>query len=442
MVDSQLLREERPAEGASELEEILARANALFRAEGSQSLDGSVAEKIEELQHYDVLAMDRVAAIMAWGRSGSVLLASYLDGHEDVIMLPELCGWRLHAFTERYPSLPLTDKLLAYPAFASKLAPFFEGNFAISPRQYFAAVQAIAASSDRWPREFLESRRAFIVFAHIAYTLALGRRPTSSRPLIVYAQHDADRVAARHLVEDFPQAKFIHTVRDPISSCDRSFHQLLDTVAERHTYLAYSVLEFLTDSQRDRPQPGMELRTRAIRFEDLHCDIAGTMSNVADWLGIPYRATLLDSTFNGIPYLVTRDGVTWSGPRPQQAQRQASHLWPKDRALLFVLFYENFVQWHYPCPRILKHLLVRCLLLTSLVLPMKMEIVAAKQIWKRSVLPSLRRRNFARAMKSLAGIGLCRMKIIRLFVSVFFQRCAHDTKLLPVDPKQTTEPLG
>ena len=57
------------------------------------------------------------SAILMWGRSGSLLLASYLDGHEDVIMLPELCGWRLYEFFERFQSLPLRDKLIAYPAF-------------------------------------------------------------------------------------------------------------------------------------------------------------------------------------------------------------------------------------------------------------------------------------------------------------------------------------
>ena len=74
-----------PANLTSDPEEILLRANALFRAEQSKDLRGVIAEKIEDLRHYDVLAMDRVVAIMMWGRSGSLLLASYLDGHEDVM---------------------------------------------------------------------------------------------------------------------------------------------------------------------------------------------------------------------------------------------------------------------------------------------------------------------------------------------------------------------
>ena len=39
-------------------EEILLRADTLFGAEGSKDLEGGVAEKISDLRHYDVLAMD------------------------------------------------------------------------------------------------------------------------------------------------------------------------------------------------------------------------------------------------------------------------------------------------------------------------------------------------------------------------------------------------
>ncbi len=182
---------------AAESEEILLRAHALFRAEQSKDLRIVIAEKIEELRHYDVLAMDRVAAILMWGRSGSLLLASYLDGHEDVMMLPETCGQRLYDFFERYPVVALARQISRLYRPSSRTYPsFFEGDFAISPAQYYAAVQAILEFYGNWPADFLESRRAFFLFVHIAYNLALGRRPASSHPLIVYAQHAWDNVVA------------------------------------------------------------------------------------------------------------------------------------------------------------------------------------------------------------------------------------------------------
>jgi hypothetical protein len=432
----QLLREPiRPANLTFNPEDILLRANTLFSAAQAKDLRDVIADKIGELRHYDVLAIDRVAAILMWGRSGSLLLSSYLDGHEDVLMLPELCGWRLYEFFECYQSLPLRDKLIAYPAFEPNYTRFFDGDFAISPAQYYAAVQAILEAYGNWPSEFLESRRAFFLFVHIAYNLALGRRPATSRPLIVYAQHARDNAVARQLVEDFPRAKFIHTIRDPISSCNGQFNYLLDELAERHLHLPYSVLHFLAN--QDRPQVGMESRTRAIRFEDLHIDTAETIGDLAHWLGLPYEATLLHSTFNGIPYVVTRDGKTWSGRRLEQSQRQSRYLSLTDRALLFALLYENFVDWQYPCPKVYGHRIGRCLMVVSVLFcPMKMEIIGARAIFKRRILPALRRGKITRVAKSLGAIGLVRLKIMWLLVSVVFRRCAHPPVLVQLHHKQ------
>jgi hypothetical protein len=425
-----------PTIQTTEREEILVRANARFQAERAKDLNAVIAQKLENLERYDVLAMDRLVAILSWGRSGSLLLSSYLDGHEDVITLPELCGWKLYEFFDRYQALPLHDKLLAYPEYDRFLITFFEGPFAISPMNYFAAVHAILAFYDKWPANFRESRRGFFLLTHIAYDLALDRSPAaSSRPFIVYAQHLENSVTAKYLVEDFPQTKFVHAIRDPITTCDRTFQYFFGTLPDKNILLPYSVLDSLT--RDDRPQPGMESRTQAVRLEDLHRDPAETIRDLSDWLGLRYRATLLESTFNGIPYVVTSDGKAWSGRRLEQVHRHSRYLSVKDRALLYALFYENFVDWRYPYPRSFRHRLIRWIALASLFpFPMKTEMVGAHAVWKRRILPSVRERNILRAIKSLGAIGLCRLKIIRLLLSVFLRRWAHPPTLLKVDDKR------
>jgi len=424
-------------------EEILLRTQALFRAEPSKDLRGIIAAKIQDLQYYDVPAMDRVAAILSWGRSGSLLLSSYLDGHDDVMMLPELCGERLYEFFERHRWLPWHDKLIAYAAFEPDYPQLFDGDFAISPTQYYASVQAILKFFGNWPAEFLESRRAFFLFVHIAYNLSLGRRPASSHPLIVYALHAVNDLVAKYVAEDFPQAKFVHTIRDPLSSCNGMFRFLFGALAQSfpRTYILapYSSLCCLVD--KDRAHFGMESRTRTIRLEDMHRDTADTIRDLSDWLGLAYQATLLDSTFNGIPYVVTRDGKAWSGRRLEQTQRNSWNLSRADRALLCALFYENFVDWDYPCPKIVGYPIVRCIVFISLfLLPMKMEIIAARAIFKRRILPSVRQGDISHAIRCLIGIGFCRLKIIWLLAPAFFRRCACGTALLHVDRKRP--PLG
>jgi Sulfotransferase family len=428
-----------PARQTTNSEELMRRATALFRAVESEDLQGIVAAKIEELQYYDVLGMDRAVSIMSWGRSGSLLLSSYLDGHDDVLTLPELSGERLYEFFERYQCLPWRDKLIAYAAFEPDYPRFFEGDFAISPDQYYAAAQAIAEFYSKLPPAFLESRRAFFLFVHIAYNLALGRRPSTSRPLIAFALHALDDAVARYVVEDFPRAQFVHTVRDPISSCNGMFRFLFaalnDNFPRTYVLAPYSAICCLTNT--DRPHCGMESRTRTVRLEDLHRDPAETMRALADWLGLPHQATLLDSTFNGIPYIVTSDGKAWSGRRVEQIQRKSWDLSRKDRALLFALFYENFVEWDYPCPKMFGHPTVRFFVFVSLLLvPLKMESIAARAIFERRILPSLRHGNISHVFRCLFGIGFCRLKMIWLLGPAFFRRFVFGAALLQVEHKQ------
>jgi hypothetical protein len=365
--------------------------------------------------------------------------------------LPELASQRLYEFFDSYRLLTWSDKLIAYAAFEPDYPRFFDGDFAVSPAQYYAAVQAIVEFYGIWPREFLESRRAFFLFVHVAYHLALGRKPAGAHSVIVCAQHEWCNLMATYLVEDFSQAKFVHTIRDPISSCDSMFHFLLGSVDERvpRTYILapYSALCCLTN--KDRPHFRMESRTRTIRFEDLHSKTSDTMRDLADWLGLPYQPTLFDSTFNGVPYLNTQDGKTWSGRRLEQVERRSRHLSPKDRSLLFTLFYENFLDWDYPCPKIFGNPIIRFMVFASLfLLPMNTEIIAAQAVFKRRILPSLRHGNIWRAMMSLLAVGFCRLKLIGLLVPAFFERCAHPTTLLQIDRQQQPElpptelPLG
>jgi len=379
--------------------------HALLGVEDTKDAQSLIADKIEMLRHYDVLNMNRALAVCFWGRSGSMLVASYLDGHKDVVLLPTTRSMGIYAFFERYQSLSLRDKLMGYPSFSKD---FFQGDFPIAAADYYAAVAAIFKVYGDSPAQLLETRRAFFQFLHVAYSLALNRRPATPQPLMVYAQHFTESTLAQRFIEDFPQAQFLYTVRDPISAFDRMFEQWFKYNSRE---AASWVVSHLTKS--DHAAPGMEARTRTIRFEDMHTKTAETMYRLADWLNISHDATLLQSTFNGIPYVVERAGTTWSGPRPEQAARSCRNVAFTDRALLFALFYKNFIAWQYSCPKIFGHPLVRGLTLALVwIVPMKIEIIGARATLKGQVLPSLRRKDFSAAFKSLLRIVRCRLVIM------------------------------
>jgi hypothetical protein len=415
-----------PMRGVFPAQELmLRRARALLQAEEDKGVQSLVPGMMEDIRRFDVAGMERAVAIIACGRSGAELVASFLDGHDDVIMLPTLQGDRIYQFFERYESLSLHDKLIAYPVFSADFihSDFFQGAFPIGAAGYYAAVKAVFEVHGNSAQGFLESRRAFFQFLHVVYCVALGRRPASPRPLIVYPQHGWNDQLARRFVEDFPQARFIHTVRDPITNCGRFFDyriKMTDLYREPALIPAYVIWNL---SRRDVPHRGMESRTLAIRFEDLHLHPEKTMRAVANSLGLPYQPSLLESTFNGVPWIVRRGTSSWSGARAEQAVRDSRNISVTDKGLLYALLYEGFVAWNYPCPKIFKHSVVRLLYCALvLIIPMKMEFIAAHEFIKK--LPTLRDGRLRYAFKGPVNILICRFAIMSIVIVDLCRRLA------------------
>ncbi len=402
-------------------DELLERARAFFGAEWAGAPDALTARRLSDIRHFDLAGMQRVAAICAWGSSGSLLLASYLDGLDDVIMLPAYTGSALYAFFDNYRSLPLRDKLLIYPFLdEGHFKFFFQGEHSVTCTEYFAAVNAGCEVYRDSPAEFLESRRVFIRLLHVVYSVALGRLPAGPRPLIVYQQHAPNEAQARYLVEDFAEVRFIHTVRDPITNCSRLFEQSFKVGGAR---AAGNVIMVLTT--QDAPHVDMESRTLAVRFEDLHLRVGETMSNVVDWLGLPYRPSLLESTFSGRPWMVTRGTTSWSGAQPAQAAPDWRNVSFTDRCLLYAVLYEDFAAWNYRCPTIFRHAPVRiltCLLL--LLIPMRMEVILARR--------ALSSRDMREMGKGLVRFCIGRAQIMLLLGVDLYRRLTSRTRVLPL----------
>jgi hypothetical protein len=419
--------------------EMLLRARTLLRAHEDRGLQDLVAGKVEEVGRFDVPGMQRIVAIIACGRSGADLLASYLDGHDEVLMIPPLGADRIYQFFERYRTLSLHDKLIAYPVFSEDCfySDFFKGAFPIGAAEYFAAVKALLEVHANEAPAFLESSRAFVLFLHVAYCVARGQRPAVPRPLIVYAQHAWNSELARRLVYDFPQARFIHTVRDPITNCSRAFENRFIPSDPHRFLIAAHVMWNLT--QRDVPQHGMEACTIAVRFEDLHTRLEETIGAVADWLDLSYTPSLLQSTYNGLPWVVRRGKNSWTGARVEQTERDKNYTSFYDRALLFALLSEGFVAWNYPCPKVFMYAPVRFLIcISAAFIPTKMELIAAGAFVKG--LTSIPRGFFRRTASESVQILATRFAIMTIILVELCRRLisgSNVSRLSVIAPKST-----
>ena len=264
--------------GASD-DELLRSAYRSFRdAQAERALD---IGKVQLAREYDVPGMTRAATICHWGRSGSLLLLSYLDHHPHVAMLPYACSEAIYNFLQEYDSLSIWEKLIAYPTYSAlkkstegdlflKNSP--SGDFAIEPAAYYDAVLAFFQVYGIAPSPWLDTRAGFFKLLHAVYGVAIGRQPATPRPIMVHSQHYVEQRLAERFVEDFPDAKFIHTVRDPITAIDSWFDRKLDMelygcnghleLMPRHLDIAVATMIDLL--AWDRGHRGMESRTRAV----------------------------------------------------------------------------------------------------------------------------------------------------------------------------------
>ncbi len=288
-------------------------------------------------------------------------------------------------------------------------------------------------------------------FLHVAYAIANGQRPRNRCPVILYAQHWFSQDLASRFAADFPCGRFLHTVRDPISALNSWFDmhlswQLGDRPPTGSQY-SFPAFDAMRDLLRwDRAHPGLERRSWALRFEDMHLILEKTMHSVADWLGIAYQPSLLESTLNRRPYIVGKNGRSWSGANPASAQRRSNYLHRCDHALLFALFYDNFIAWGFPVPRVFRFRLLR--LLTAVgcaVVPMKIELINARALLKDQAAPALRSGRLLFACAAPLHLALRRVRMAALLLSEACRRVINPSQPIPllqvaVGATETREP--
>jgi hypothetical protein len=190
----------------------------------------------------------------------------------------------------------------------------------------------------------------------------------------------------------------MHSIRDPISALDswleRHFiWQFKDNPNLNHKYVSPALDAYLNLLSWDRSHRDSDAQSCAIRFEDLHLCPEATMRNLAKWLEVPYRSSMLESTLNGRPYVVTGGGVSWVGANPSNAARRSKYLNRFDQLVIFALLQRNFSAWRYPTPAPLKSIWVRlALIIAAAVAPTKMEVTNAKYNASLQAAPAVRAR--------------------------------------------------
>lgn len=310
-----------------------------------------------------------VLAVQNYGSSGSILVHSLFDGHPNVIALPAIYALVLFRFWRRHQALSARDLV---DSFIGRYRYWFDPDdddafpAGLGLRQLGDQMDETlwvpeAVFRDAMLRHLDESlpcsRRDFIAAIHLAYAEASGYK--LREPIwILFPAHSTKREYVDELIEDFPSARILYTLRDPVANFGSSLRYIATgsnmqrSIAECAVSLIFNDYMSHWGGRRlysDRPyREGYRNRCSAIRLEDLHREPRATLERVCDWLSVPWDDCLLQSTFQGKRWWNRPNAIRISGFGSAVIGQQYEELVsPEDRERLALLADRKLFRWRY-----------------------------------------------------------------------------------------------
>jgi hypothetical protein len=398
------------AERPRVLEECFLTPQFALRSALLKSLDLTRILSLQNLQATEMLIF------LFWGRSGSVFLQSLFDRHPEILSTPSTVLMRfyeiwpqilkhlmqtkrsfelndlLNVFIEAFPSL-----FYASPdqsnCHLDRLGPEQNTVLSVDSTAFKEAFTLLAQTF--FPGDLEITSKTFILLLHYAYELAQGL-DISEKHLIAYQLHRPYlNSATQGLFQDFPQARVLGMVREPIRGLYSHLRMFLeDTRAGQYqpprpdytyedmvfdgSYLGYYQHQLMGwKALQTRYDPPL----REVALENLHQNPENQMRQLAEWLGITWHSCLLESTFNGLAYWGDSrahqklQGFSQSHPLSQDWEDQFSFL---DREVLSALLADDLKRQGYDAP----FLFVKTLLPLLIFMPTRLEFKAFEKALK------------------------------------------------------------
>ncbi|MEO7467649.1 MAG: phosphocholine cytidylyltransferase family protein [Sphingobium limneticum] len=299
------------------------QADDLGEPMASESEEGDFIHRYSTIRDYSV---DNFLAIQNWGRSGSTFVQSLFDDHPQILSTPNFYSrhfYRAWAATisRKEDSRKIDSFLEAFEQLYNPgLVDVTAGLNRLGPnRDQVAGVSR--ADFERYLRAALPSgtpitRRQLFVSAHLAYALARSQRIEAGELTILYPIHGSPRAVAAAVLEDFPEAKFLHTIREPVANLASSIqHYRKNMLDERIDPLEATIVALFDERTSSTGSVSTQYsirpyfswliasdQCRALKLEDVHCQAASTLARLARWVAITEHDVLFLSTWDGLKW--------------------------------------------------------------------------------------------------------------------------------------------
>ena len=305
-------------------------------------------------------------AIFYYGRSGSFLLGSMLDGHSRVLAVPP---HTINFFFETLaPKLRGEFELetvashicVEFPDLfveTQTAGSLFRGEKKDLPigveRQVFKTRLIECLSHEASKGSILSSYSIFRA-VHIAYAAANGKTISESGPLwIVWQAHSQRDNRKKWLEELIPNVHYLNIVRYPEKTADSYIqHYLVDYPGPEPEASLGKAFPHIFVHDQAQFTPDRSPRGATVRFEDLHNKTDEVMQFLADWLSLEWNPILLESTLDSEALWQPSGGKLLHGTSLVTSDRMRSkNLSLLDRLKLRHVMRETYREWGYSTGR-------------------------------------------------------------------------------------------
>ena len=358
----------RPHEAGESARKATAALPARTDEEITVSGTGHKAANLRELP-------DKLVALLHFGRSGTGLLHSLIDGHPEISTLPSIYlrgffnsgvwnriaagGWR------RLPGRFADEFAVLFDANSPNPVPSIPGEASsyIGRKEGMTAVgenrdEVLSLDRDRFCSEALRLMESlekvdpgsFLMVIHAAFEKALGTK--SKKQTVFYHIHNPDIFAKLNFLRYVPNARLVMMVREPIQSCESWIHPGFEGNDYKEIVPRIISMLFAFDQIAFRTQVSV-----GVRLEDLKTRLEATMRGLCAWLGVGEAPAL---------YQMTAQGKKWWGESssPDYQEGKGMSLFEdapikrpvgmvfseKDQLVLRTLFYPFSVRFGYMEP--------------------------------------------------------------------------------------------
>ena len=237
---------------------------------------------------------------MGCSKSGTSLLRNLLDGHPDLFVIPtEAHFFQLTRHWVNYSFRRAKPENLSFKEKKERLIKWIEKinsvedtvSDAFSKNRWNTQVAAQIISKSR-P---ISNRELFDIYIKAMYEALYGQPLSKNKRVVEKSVENAE--FATELNRFYPDAHFLHIVRNPYSNLTalRKYTQYAQKSAS-FPYLKNSLLAMYNSYYFLYKNPKIIENYKIIRYEDILGKPAESMKNIAMYLGIPFRQSMLSPT--------------------------------------------------------------------------------------------------------------------------------------------------